>query len=282
MSGSVEDTLSEAHQHLGATARWTAAVRAGESARAERLFIDPWAADLAGPQGMEWLAGRPEGSVLPIALRTRYFDDFLQYAAIERGLRQVVLMAAGLDTRAFRLDWPAGTRLFELDQAPVLDHKRAILQAAGARPACDRQAIAADLTGPWETYLIQAGYDPDQPSVWLLEGFLFYLPCETVTDLLGRAAQLAASGSLLGFDLINSLTLSSPLTRPWVEMQALSGAPWIGYLDDPQGFLTGLGWQAGLVPIGGPQANYGRWTLPVIPAQAPGLPHLWFVTAEKC
>jgi hypothetical protein len=93
---------------------------------------------------------------------------------------------------------------------------------------------------------------------------------------------IAAPGSLIGFDIINNLTLTSPLTRSWVEMQAQSGAPWIGYLDDPQGFLTAHGWQAGLVPIGAPQANYGRWTLPVIPANAPGLPHFWYVTAEKC
>ncbi len=102
---------------LQATARWTAAVRAGERERPDRLVDDPWAADLAGPEGMAWLAGRPEGSVLPIVIRTRYFDDWLRAVAIEGPLRQVVLLGAGLDTRAWRLPWPAGAVVYELDRA---------------------------------------------------------------------------------------------------------------------------------------------------------------------
>ncbi len=273
--------LAKDINQLGATATWTAAVRAGESARDDRLFDDPWAAALAGPAGMDWLAQRPPGSSLSIALRTRYFDDFLQRVCAEAGLRQVVLLAAGLDTRAYRLDWPPGTRLFELDQAPVLGYKETVLQAQGAQPACDRRTIPADLTGPWEDLLLAAGYDPGQPSAWLLEGFLFYLPGEAVTGVLERALALAAPGSALGFDIINGLTLSSPLTKSWVDMQAEAGAPWTGYLDDPGGLLSQHGWQATLTPIGAPGANYGRWSLPVIPAAAPGLPHYWFVTAEK-
>jgi methyltransferase (TIGR00027 family) len=108
---------------LGLTARWTASARAKESQRSERLFHDPWAASLAGPEGEAWLKQRPAESVIPIVIRARYFDDFLQNVSGREGIRQVVLMGAGLDTRAFRLDWPEKTLLFELDQQSVLSHK---------------------------------------------------------------------------------------------------------------------------------------------------------------
>jgi methyltransferase (TIGR00027 family) len=95
---------TKADSLLSATARWTAAVRAMESAREDRLFDDPWATVLAGKDGAEWIETRSPDSVLPIVLRTRFFDGFLQRVAIEEGIRQIVLVAAGLDTRAFRLN----------------------------------------------------------------------------------------------------------------------------------------------------------------------------------
>jgi hypothetical protein len=85
----------------------------------------------------------------------------------------------------------------------------------------------------------------------------------------------------MGFDIINSTVLTSPWTRPWVEMQANAGAPWIGTLDDPVGFLAARGWQATLSQAGEPDANHGRWALPVLPAAMPGVPHNWLVTALK-
>jgi len=163
-------------QSLASTAQWTAAVRARERARPDRLFDDPWATELAGQPGMDWIAQRPEASTVPIVLRTRYFDDFLTRVTRQNRIRQVVLLAAGLDTRGFRLAWPAGVQLFELDQPAVLQHKERVLSAASAQPACARRIMAIDLTGPWPAALIDAGFDPHQPSVWLLEGFLFYLP----------------------------------------------------------------------------------------------------------
>ena len=114
------------------------------------------------------------------------------------------------------------------------------------------------------------------------EGGLFNDPWATaLAGPLDQTLELAAAGSRIDFDIINSLTLTSPLTKSWVEMQAQAGAPWISSLDDLQGFLAERGWQTTLTPIGAPEANYGRWSLPVIPAQAPGLPHLWFVTGRK-
>ena len=266
---------------LGATAHWAAAVRALESKREDALFSDPWAAALAGEPGEAWIAQRSPESVVPMILRTRYFDDFLGRISKQEGLRQIVLVAAGLDTRAFRLAWPAKTRLFELDQPAVLSNKEQVLLAAGAKPACERQAVPVDLTKDWQERLIEFGFDPQQPSGWLLEGLLFYLSNSHISDLLDVITSLAAPGSWIGFDIINSSVLTSPLTQKWVAMQAASGAPWIGSMDDPVSFLAERGWTASLSQAGASEANFGRWLLPVIPVEMPNMPHNWFVTAFK-
>lgn len=275
------ETLENTGKELSSTAYWTASVRALESARPDHLFEDPWAEALAGLEGERWLAGRSPESVLPIVLRTRYFDDYLQRIVCEEAVRQVVLLAAGLDTRAYRLHWPAGTVFFELDQPAVMQYKTRVLAELQAQPACERQVIEQDLTDPWQAALLQVGFQPDLPSLWLLEGFMFYLPTTTIQVILADVSKIAAPGSWLGFDIINSTMLEHPLTRAWVKMQAAAGAPWIGTLDDPAATLAELGWRAGLTQAGQADANYGRWTLPVFPTHTPGIPHSWFVTARR-
>ena len=109
---------------LASTASWTAGVRARETKREDRLFEDPLAESLAGEAGAAWIAQRPTDSTLPIVLRTRFFDDFLIRITREHNIQQVVLVGAGYDTRAFRLKWPEGTTLFEIDQAEVLTRKQ--------------------------------------------------------------------------------------------------------------------------------------------------------------
>lgn len=272
---------------LGATAFWTASVRALESARADRLIDDPWAAALAGKEGAAWISQRPAESVLPIVLRIRYFDDCLQRIAAEGAIRQVVLLASGLDTRAFRLGLPAQIRCFEMDQPAVLAHKERVLSEAAAVPTCVRHAVGADLTGDWREPLVGAGFDPQLPSAWLLEGFLFYLTNDAITRILDQVTSLAAPASWLGFDIVNGVMLVHPLTRAWLEMQAKAGAPWIGTMDDPIGYLAERGWQAGLSQAGAGvehnaiDANHGRWPYPVIPVTMPDMPHNWFVTARR-
>lgn len=267
------------HTNLADTASWTAAVRSREHARADRLVDDPWAERLAGETGAAWLADHPEDSTVPIIIRTRFFDEFLEAAAAE--VRQIVLLGAGLDTRAYRLALPPDTTLYELEQPEVLHRKDAVLEAMGAAPACTRHAIGADLREPWEERLVARGFDPKLPSAWLLEGFLFYLASEHVLDLVDRLGSLAAPGSKLGFDIINGAMLTSDWTRPWIEMQARSGAPWIGTMDDPKATLAERGWRATLTQAGAPDADYGRWKLPVLPVEAPGVPHNWFVVAQR-
>lgn len=275
------DEQKQAADLLGSTAYWTASARALENARPDGLIHDPWAEKLAGKTGAEWIAQRTPDKVLPIVLRTRYYDDFLQRIVRDYAVRQVVLLACGLDTRAFRLEWPEDTCFFELDQPAVLQYKESVLSSAKARPTCKRKVIEQNLTGPWQDALIKSGFNPQLPSVFLLEGFLFYLPSPQITHILEEVSPLAAPGSWLACDIINSVMLTHPLTKPWIEMQAASGAPWIGTLDEPVEFLSGLGWNVSLTQAGQPDASYGRWALPVLPTKMPNVPHNWFVTAQK-
>lgn len=272
--------ISVSENVLGATAQWTAAARAFESTREDALVRDPWAEALAGEVGQAWIAGRPAGSTLPIILRTRYFDEYLQQVA-DQGIRQLVLMAAGLDTRAYRLAWPKGTVIYEVDQPAVIARKERALAEVGAQPRAVRRPIAADLTQAWQDALIAEGFDPDGPACFLLEGFLFYLPSEVGHSILDHVLRWAATGSRIGFDVINTATLTSPITKVWLDMQAAMGAPWLGALDDPRAFLAERGWDAYLTQAGQPDANHGRWTLPVLPVEMSGVPHNWFVTGRK-
>ena len=218
---------------------------------------------------------------MPSSSACALFDDFLQGIANQQGIGQIVLLAAGLDTRAFRLQWPVGTRFFELDQPGVLERKEVILRTSGAKPGCARQSVAADLAGVWKEALISSGFNPQELSCWLLEGFSFYILSEIIVQIITEVTRLAALGSWLGCDVINQAVLTSPWTKPWVDMQAQAGAPWIGTLDDPEGFLANLGWTANLTQAGQPDANYGRWTLPVIPTKMANMPRNWLVTARK-
>ena len=188
---------------------------------------------------------------------------------------------AGLDTRAFRSPWPEGCVVFELDRAAILEHKATVLDRAGAVPRCERRIVVADLRAEWADSLADAGFDRDRPAAWLLEGLLFYLPADQVVRLLDAITALASSGSQLGFDIVNAAILSSPYTKPWVDMQAAAGAPWLGTMEDPVGFLAERGWAARLSQAGQPDANHGRWTLPVVPTTLPDFPHSWFVTATR-
>ncbi len=266
---------------LGLTARWTAGARAQESLREDRLFHDPWAATLAGQQGEEWVEHRSGDNGLSIVIRTRFFDDFLQRVTGQYAIRQVVLMAAGLDTRAFRLTWPEQTRIFELDQPQVLKDKEQVLTAAGAQSTCERKTLPINLINSWSESLPQAGFHSSQPSVWLLEGFLVYLREENITRILDEITHLASPGSWIGFDTINHTMLTSPWTRQWIEALTNAGTPWIGTLDDPEAFLAERGWKTTLTQTGEKEANYDRWPYPAIPQTLPDMPRYWFVTAQK-
>ncbi|MCL2586473.1 MAG: SAM-dependent methyltransferase, partial [Streptosporangiales bacterium] len=144
-------------------------------------------------------------------LRTRFFDDFL-LTAVGAGCRQVILLAAGLDSRPFRLPWPAGTRLYELDLPGVINFKEEVLAHSGARPACDRAVIPADLRGSWPERLTATGFDPAVPTAWLPEGLLLYLTAGEAARLLTDVGTLSAPGSRLSFEQAAAVG-DSPLAR---------------------------------------------------------------------
>jgi methyltransferase (TIGR00027 family) len=126
--------------------------------------------------------------------RTRYFDDYFRQAA-EAGVRQIVLLAAGLDSRAYRLPWPDGTTIFELDQPQVLDFKREVLAEQGATANAERREVAIDLREDWPQALRDSGFDETQPSAWIAEGLLIYLPAAAQEQLFTGIDALASSGS---------------------------------------------------------------------------------------
>jgi len=267
---------------IAPTSRWMAAARARESERANRLFDDPLAAALAGPEGFAWLdrmkaaAGSGGPELYPV-IRTRFFDEFLLDACGNSGMRQVVLVAAGLDTRAFRLDWPPGTRLYEMDLPEVLDAKEAVMKKAGAQASCERHTLRTDLRqDTWPEALLAAGYQPRSPSVWLIEGLLFYLPSAAVDTLLAKVGGQMTAGSLLGLDVMNMGLFVSPLA--WRQRAALNrqGAPGrFGML------MARHGWEADVTQPGEEGASFGRWPKPVLPRWLPGLPRSFLVRAHR-
>ncbi len=269
------------------TSRWMAAVRAREGEREDRLFHDPLAADLAGPEGFAWLdrmenASRPGGPGSYAVIRTRFFDDFLLDACWRSGVRQVVLAAAGMDTRAFRLDWPTQTRLFEMDLPQVLEAKDRVIESSGTEERCERRTVSVDLEQEdWPEALLAAGYDAKRPSAWLVEGLLFYLGGADVRGLLGKIGALAAPGSLLGLDVMNRNMLLSPGAWPQLAALARRGARGRFGTNDPEALLARHGWTADATQPGEEGADFGRWTGPVFPRRLPGLPRSFFVRARR-
>jgi methyltransferase (TIGR00027 family) len=271
---------------IARTARWTAAVRAHESARADRLFRDPWASQLAGADGESWWQGlspqQRDGAAIFQPIRTRFFDDLLERATGQDRIRQVILLAAGLDTRAYRLPWPEGTRLFELDQPHLLAEKARLLGEAGARATCERAAVGVDLLAPsWPDQLSAAGFAPQERGVWLLEGFLVYLEEVEVLQVLDQVSALTAPGSRLGFDVPNRAMLTAAWRRDLQDEMRRLGVLQRSAMDDPETVLGQRGWRVTVVQPGEEAANYGRWPFPVPPRSQPDLPRSFLVTAER-
>ncbi|MEC3976892.1 class I SAM-dependent methyltransferase [Amycolatopsis sp. H20-H5] len=275
---------TEAINGVGDTALWTAASRARESRRPDRLFSDPLAGVLAGPKGVELLKhfhtsrASDEGNpFLPI--RTRWFDDYLETWVGEG--HQVVGLAAGLDTRAFRLEWPDGVTLYEVDQKAVLAYKESTLAAAGAKRGVDTRTVPVDLGDDWPAALRAAGFDPAKPTVWFAEGLLFYLPEALAHRVVRDAAALSAPGSVLAADLIGTGIFRFPYTREFLRRLEAADSPWVFGTDDPARFLTDCGWDPiDVTEPGKANANYGRWPEAASPANLPDLPRSHLVAGR--
>jgi methyltransferase (TIGR00027 family) len=264
------------------TAQWMAAARAQESEREDALFVDPLAHDLAAPRGYELIERYAGGGLLPfISIRTKFLDDAIRDVLAESGIQQVVLIAAGMDTRAFRLDWPDGTEVYEVDHALLIAEKRRRLDALGAEPRTDRREVPADLTGNWLPALEAAGFDRDRPTLWVAEALTFFLTEEQAAGLLRLLASTSAPGSHLAFDILGRALLRSPFSKPFLDTLAADGTPWIFGTDEPEEFLTANGWKTtDLREPGQPGAGEGRWPYDVQPRNRRGANRLWLIRAE--
>jgi len=215
-------------------------------------------------------------------IRTRFFDDFVIDACRRLRMRQVVLAAAGLDTRAFRLGWPSGTQVYELDLPEVLDTKEDVIDKARAKPNCERCTVRVDLReATWPEALLAAGYRPERPSAWLIEGLLFYLTRGAVHGLLEKVGALAVNGSLLGLDVMNRGLFFSPAAWPLQAALARRGAPGQFGTNNPETLMVHHGWEADVTQPGEEGANYGRWPRPMVPRWLPGLPRSFLVRAYR-
>jgi methyltransferase (TIGR00027 family) len=193
---------------VGSTALFVATARALEAQKPDPLVVDPYAeifCRAVGGPAADVLDGKAPDHQLKTAefgehfvnfqgARTKYFDEYFRRAA-DAGVRQVVILAAGLDSRAYRLDWPAATTIFELDQPQVLDFKREVLSGQGAQPRAERREIAVDLRDDWPQALRDSGFDAAKPSAWIAEGLLIYLPASAQKQLFTGIDSLAGPGS---------------------------------------------------------------------------------------
>lgn len=198
---------------VGATATMVAAQRALSSDA--KLIDDPYAAPLVRAVGIdvyvrlvngEIPAGGtsefdPQRMARGMACRTRFYDDFF-VEATQGGIGQAVILASGLDARAYRLPWPAGTVVYEVDMPEVIEFKTLTLTDLGAQPTAQRRTVAIDLRDDWAAALRQTGFDPQAPAAWSAEGLLVYLPGEAQDALFDNITALSAPGSRLAFDFV--------------------------------------------------------------------------------
>jgi methyltransferase (TIGR00027 family) len=218
---------------VGSTALFVATARALEAQKAHPVVLDQFAEVFCRAAGREWAdvldGGTPDHPLRTEfghyfvdfqAVRTRYFDTYFEAAAAV-GVRQIVILAAGLDSRAYRLRWPDGTVVFELDQPRVLDFKREALAARGIEPAAVRREVAVDLRNDWPQALRDSGFDPSKPSAWIAEGLLIYLPATAQRQLFAGIDSLAAPGSHLALE--ESVPLAADTFRAKREEEVAGG-----------------------------------------------------------
>lgn len=271
---------------IGATALGVALLRARESRRDDRLFDDPLAQAFvdsvdsgstplepqgAGPDLFELMAGQ-------VAVRTRFLDQALLDAG-RRGTSQVVLLASGMDSRAFRLDWPAGTTVYEADQPDVLAFKSTVLHIQQAHPSCRRVEVPVDLETDWRTALISSGFQPEKPTAWLAEGILYALAPQAADLFLDRITACSAPGSTFALDHSeDSVLLRSARAAISPEFVTIwQGGP----TGDLRTWLAGHGWTADVHDIADVAGTYHR---PIPPAFDPSNDQAgrgWLVSARN-
>lgn len=296
---------------VGTTAVMVAAARAAETASADPLISDPYARILVegaggGVWGLmmdeDWVARAvdidPEGAAIFAhmgsyqAVRTRFFDDFFA-AAGDTGIRQVVILASGLDSRAYRLNWPGGTTVFEIDQPKVLEYKDSVLSEHGVQPTSARTEVPIDLRHDWPKALREAGFDADVPTAWLAEGLLMYLPADAQDRLFDQITELSAAGSRIA---VETAPIQAEERRQQMkerfeiikEKFGITDSLDIGELmyNDPDRadvaeWLGAHGWDSAAVQSAAEMRRLGRWALPEGPDAPADDAFSLFVTATR-
>jgi methyltransferase (TIGR00027 family) len=267
---------------VGATATMVAAARAVASNDANPIINDPFAAPLVRAVGLDFFRRLVDGEVAlsegtdsserdlqletdSIAVRTRFFDDFFLNAARD-GIHQAVILAAGLDARAYRLSWPNGSVVYEVDQPKVVDFKTATMSSLGAAPAAERRTVSIDLREDWPAALRSSGFDVTQPTSWSAEGLLMYLPPEAQDRLFDNITALSAPGSKLATEYHpdSDTTMSEraqQFNQRWEKLGCdinLSGLFFDGDRNNVVDYLTTHGWQVSSRPRRELFADYGR------------------------
>ncbi|KQH81322.1 SAM-dependent methyltransferase [Mycobacterium gordonae] len=296
---------------VGTTAVMVAAARAVETEQPDALIRDPYAKILVtnANAGVLWEAMLDPAVAAKVetldaeaaamvrhmrgyqAVRTNFFDTFFA-DAVAAGIRQVVILASGLDSRAYRLDWPAGTTVYEIDQPQVLEYKSTTLADNGVTPSADRRAVAIDLRQDWPAALREAGFDPNARTAWLAEGLLMYLPAEAQDRLFTLIGELSPAGSRIAAETAAS---HADERREQMRARFKKIAEQIGleetidvgelmYRDEHRAsvadWLNNHGWRAVAVSSGDEMHRLGRWVAEVPMADDKDA-FSEFVTAER-
>jgi methyltransferase (TIGR00027 family) len=250
---------------VGATATMVAAGRA-RATRAQ-LIDDPFAEPLVRAVGIDfftrWATGELDSGDVDIpdhpwgmqrmtnlmAARTRHIDKFTS-DALAAGVRQAVIVASGLDARAYRLSWPTGMMLFEIDQPQVLEFKAATVATLGGTPRADLRVVPMDLRQDWPTALRHAGHDANRPTAWIAEGLLAFLPPEAQDRLLDSITALSAEGSRLMAEIfmnnVQTMQTLQAATQKWYQHGLAVAIDQLGYVDernDAATYLDARGWR---------------------------------------
>jgi methyltransferase (TIGR00027 family) len=272
---------------VGATATMVAAGRALASEEANPLIRDPYAAPLVRAVGIDFFTKLVDGDISTsdaddgglartmtdvMAVRTRFFDDFF----VGAGVRQAVILASGLDSRAYRLPWPDGAVVYEIDQPNVIAAKTSAMTDIGATPTAERRTVAVDLRDDWPRALKAAGFDATLPTAWSAEGLLVYLPPQAQDRLFDEITALSAPGSRVAVEyhpdggaLVGDR--AGAFTARWRDQGFDVHMPDLVYDGDRTSvveYLTALGWQVSARSRPDVFADYGR-TFPESEALAP-------------
>jgi methyltransferase (TIGR00027 family) len=275
-----DDDTWDLASSVGATATMVAAARAIASQEPDALIHDPYAAPLVRAVGIDFFTKLVDGVLTPggidddvaakvmtdvMAVRTRFFDDFF-VDTTAAGVRQAVILASGLDSRAYRLPWPDGTVVYEIDQPRVIEAKSAAMARIGASPTCDRRVVAIDLREDWPDALRRSGFDPGQRTAWSAEGLLAYLSPAAQDRLFDDITATSAPGSRLATEYhpdggASMAARASAITGAWRDQGFdldMSELFYGGERTPVADYLTGHGWEVSARTRPEVFADYGR------------------------